>query len=175
MFKSKNQFKTIYLSLIAFIGLLFIFNNHQLIAMNNQNNNIINEIVELNNQLTEKLKEQELIIAKIVDQNFHEEIITEEFNNQVILLNNSILNLKDLIHVLSERQIIDEKMDTFINQRNDYIIEIINSQGVTKAKSIVELIHINRQISCLNKRQNRLNSFIKNNLNLNNNEESFTS
>ncbi|MEC4559197.1 MAG: SVM family protein ['Conium maculatum' witches'-broom phytoplasma] len=35
MFQSKNQFKTFYFCLITVIGLLFIFNNHQLMAMNN--------------------------------------------------------------------------------------------------------------------------------------------
>ncbi|MBS2126382.1 SVM family protein ['Fragaria x ananassa' phyllody phytoplasma] len=38
MFKLKNQFKTIYFCLITFIGLLFIFNNNQIMAMNNQDN-----------------------------------------------------------------------------------------------------------------------------------------
>ncbi|MBP5836227.1 SVM family protein [Candidatus Phytoplasma meliae] len=32
MFQLKNQFKTIYLCLIAFLGILFIFNNHQVMA-----------------------------------------------------------------------------------------------------------------------------------------------
>ncbi|XXP77172.1 MAG: SVM family protein [Lettuce witches'-broom phytoplasma] len=52
MIKLKNQFKIIYLCLITFIGLLFIDNTHQLMAMNNghtnghfpQNNN--NNILE---------------------------------------------------------------------------------------------------------------------------------
>ncbi|MEC4558627.1 MAG: SVM family protein ['Conium maculatum' witches'-broom phytoplasma] len=43
MFKSKNQFKTIFLCLITFISLLFIFHNHQTMAMDNQNNNNINQ------------------------------------------------------------------------------------------------------------------------------------
>ncbi|MEC4559255.1 MAG: SVM family protein ['Conium maculatum' witches'-broom phytoplasma] len=32
MFKSKNQFKTIYLCLITFLGILFIFHNYQVMA-----------------------------------------------------------------------------------------------------------------------------------------------
>ncbi|XXP77250.1 MAG: SVM family protein [Lettuce witches'-broom phytoplasma] len=35
MVKLKNQFKMIYLCLIAFLGLLFIFNKHQMMTMNN--------------------------------------------------------------------------------------------------------------------------------------------
>ncbi|WP_341266502.1 SVM family protein [Candidatus Phytoplasma fraxini] len=34
MIKLKNQCKTIYLCLITFIGLLFIFNNNRVMAMN---------------------------------------------------------------------------------------------------------------------------------------------
>ncbi|MBP5836226.1 SVM family protein [Candidatus Phytoplasma meliae] len=40
MFRLNNQFKTIYFSLIAFLGLLFIINNRQVMAMNQNNNNI---------------------------------------------------------------------------------------------------------------------------------------
>ncbi|MBS2126582.1 SVM family protein ['Fragaria x ananassa' phyllody phytoplasma] len=47
MVKLKNQFKTIYLCLIAFIGLLFLFNNHQVMAMDNLVNEI-NEEIETN-------------------------------------------------------------------------------------------------------------------------------
>ncbi|MBP5836284.1 SVM family protein [Candidatus Phytoplasma meliae] len=40
MVKLNNQFKTIYLCLMAFLGLLFIFNNHQVImAMGNKHSN----------------------------------------------------------------------------------------------------------------------------------------
>ncbi|WP_323847916.1 MAG: SVM family protein [Phytoplasma sp.] len=38
MIKLKNQFKTIYLFLIIFVGLLFIFNNHQVMATKNNQN-----------------------------------------------------------------------------------------------------------------------------------------
>ncbi len=46
MVKLKNQFKTIYLFLITFIGLLFIFNNNRVMAMGNKhsnNNEILND------------------------------------------------------------------------------------------------------------------------------------
>ncbi|WP_323847804.1 MAG: SVM family protein [Phytoplasma sp.] len=40
MVKLKKQFKTIYFCLIAFIGLLFLFNNHQVMAMENTEINL---------------------------------------------------------------------------------------------------------------------------------------
>ncbi|WEK82126.1 MAG: putative secreted protein, SAP66-like [Candidatus Phytoplasma pruni] len=55
MLKSTTQCKIIYLYLIIFVGLLFIINNQQLMAMNNDNNNneIRNEIREINNRILE--------------------------------------------------------------------------------------------------------------------------
>ncbi|XXP77162.1 MAG: SVM family protein [Lettuce witches'-broom phytoplasma] len=38
MFQLKNQFKMIYLCLIAFLVLLFLFNNYSLMAMSNNEN-----------------------------------------------------------------------------------------------------------------------------------------
>ncbi|XXP77254.1 MAG: SVM family protein [Lettuce witches'-broom phytoplasma] len=55
MLKLKNQFKIIHLCLIIFIGILFIFNNNSIIAMNNNpsssnpNNENINNIEEFQN------------------------------------------------------------------------------------------------------------------------------
>ncbi|WP_323847641.1 MAG: SVM family protein [Phytoplasma sp.] len=46
MFKLKNQFKIIYFCLIIFIVLLFLFNNHQVIAMDNLANEITEETEE---------------------------------------------------------------------------------------------------------------------------------
>ncbi|MEC4559254.1 MAG: SVM family protein ['Conium maculatum' witches'-broom phytoplasma] len=59
MVKLKNQIKTIYLGLITYIGLLFIFNNHQVMAMQNNKNKQKNEfdiVEEAIDQLNEGIE-----------------------------------------------------------------------------------------------------------------------
>ncbi|WP_017193785.1 SVM family protein [Vaccinium witches'-broom phytoplasma] len=56
MFKLKNQFKIIYLCLIIFVGLLFIINNQQLMAMQNNKNKQKSD-VDLMEEAVEELSE----------------------------------------------------------------------------------------------------------------------
>lgn len=172
MIKLQNQFKTIYFSLIiTFIGLLFIFNSNQRLMAMNQNN-VLNELIELNKKLNEELEKQNLMMAKALNPEFDAETMTEDFCNQVKSLNASIFNIKEKIYMLTERQIIDEKTNTFINQRNDAIIELVNSQGNIRAQNIIKISRINRQISCLSRKENRYKTFIQKNQHLFDNQAS---
>ncbi|WAN63195.1 SVM family protein [Candidatus Phytoplasma rubi] len=71
MIKLKNQFKIISVYLCAFLGLLFIFNNKQVIAMNNNNvgtsENVYNSLEEYRNYqnllVSQQTKAQEVINA----------------------------------------------------------------------------------------------------------------
>ncbi|AYJ01405.1 hypothetical protein CWO85_02740 [Candidatus Phytoplasma ziziphi] len=159
--KSKKQFKILNIILFICLYLLFLITtNHKIMAMKN-NDNILNELIELNKKLNESLEEQSQIIAKVVNPEFHDEIMTEAFDNKVRLNSNSIDELRTRIHVLSERRIIDERMNNFINIRNNLIIQIITSEGDNFAENIKELIKINRQVSCVNQKEARLKHFIE--------------
>ncbi|WP_341266500.1 SVM family protein [Candidatus Phytoplasma fraxini] len=171
MIQLKNQLSRIVcICLISFIGLLFMNNNNRVMAMNQ--NNVLNQIVELNKKLNEELEEQNLMIAKALKPEFDAVTTTEDFLNQVKSLSASILNIKEKIYILTERQIIDEKTNTFINQRNDAIIELVNSQGDIRAQNIINISIINRQISCLSRKENRFKAFIQNRQYLFNNQAS---
>ncbi|MEC4559290.1 MAG: SVM family protein ['Conium maculatum' witches'-broom phytoplasma] len=67
MFKLKKQFKNIYLCLITVIGLLFIFNNHQVMALKNEN--ICNRNMKINNIFVEK---EEDILSYIIRKNIYQ-------------------------------------------------------------------------------------------------------
>ncbi|WP_341266361.1 SVM family protein [Candidatus Phytoplasma fraxini] len=75
MIKLKNQFKIIYLCLITFIGLLFIFNNHQIMAMQNNKNKQILQKEQPNdeevNDVFRLVKKQKEIIKNIKKQHPH--------------------------------------------------------------------------------------------------------
>ncbi|MBS2126617.1 SVM family protein ['Fragaria x ananassa' phyllody phytoplasma] len=69
MFQLKKQFKIIHLCLITFIGLLFIINNHQLIAMqNNKNKQILQKAQPTDEEVNDffrLVKKQKEIIQNI--------------------------------------------------------------------------------------------------------------
>ncbi|MFU7562779.1 MULTISPECIES: SVM family protein [16SrI (Aster yellows group)] len=159
MFKLQNQFKIINICLFVLLGLLLITNNHKIMGMGN--NNSSNELNELNEKLNKLLEEQEQNIAKIINIEYHEEIMLESFNNKVHLNHEAINEVKGHIYILTERKIIDEKMNNFIDKRNDTIIQILNSNGSVRIQIILELIKLNKQVDCLNRREQRLNNFLK--------------
>ncbi|QKX95166.1 MAG: putative secreted protein [Rapeseed phyllody phytoplasma] len=159
MIKLQNQFKIISFCLFVLLGLLLITNNHKIMGMGN--NNSSNELNDLNEKLNKLLEEQEQIIAKIVNIEHHEEIMSEFFDNKVRSNYKAINEVKERIHILTERQIIDEKMNDFIDKRNDVIIQILNSNDSVRVQTFLELIHLNRQVDCLNRREQRLNNFLK--------------
>ncbi|MEK0309056.1 SVM family protein [Candidatus Phytoplasma citri] len=159
MIKLQNQFKIIGFYLFVLLGLLLITNNHKIMGMGN--NNSSNELNELNEKLNKLLEEQEQNIAKIINIEYHEEIMLESFNNKIRLNHEAINEVKGRIHTLTERNIIDEQMNNFIDKRNDTIIQILNSNGNVQIQTILELIHLNRQVGCLNRREQRLNNFLK--------------
>ncbi|MDV3174828.1 MAG: hypothetical protein Q8831_02170 ['Bonamia sp.' little leaf phytoplasma] len=168
MFNSKNNFL-----FLIFLEFLFTFNNNNIIAMNNDflYNNIPNQLIELNKQLDQELEEQQEILTKIKDTNLHDFIMTEEFNQKIIFNSNKIDDLTKKIYILSENQIIDEKMSKFINQQNELVFNlIINSNGNVDYRNITQLTTINRQINLLTKKRNRLNHFISTNFPLFNND-----
>ncbi|MBS2126280.1 SVM family protein ['Fragaria x ananassa' phyllody phytoplasma] len=101
MFKSKNQFKTIYLCLIVFIGLLFLFNNHQVMAMDN-NFNIQNEINTINDRIWKFSYERNQIAIKIFslssdETNNEERNLLQRLHKNLVSL---ILNLQQQLHLL---------------------------------------------------------------------------
>ncbi|MDV3166487.1 MAG: SVM family protein ['Waltheria sp.' little leaf phytoplasma] len=159
MFKLKNKFKIISFRLFVLLVLLFVINNNQFMAM--KNNNLSNELNNLNKELNILLQEQEQNIAKIINIQYHEEIMSDFFNNKVRLNHEAIDKVKERIYILTERKIIDEKMNDFINKRNDVIVRILNSNGSVHVQTILELIHLNRQVDCLNRKEQRLNNFLK--------------
>ncbi|XXP77404.1 MAG: SVM family protein [Lettuce witches'-broom phytoplasma] len=77
MFKSKNQYKTIYLCLITFIGLLFIFNTHQAMAMGNKhsNNNEISNDEEYSLYIQAELAIQNELINFKLDNDKKQELL----------------------------------------------------------------------------------------------------
>ncbi|MDO8064325.1 hypothetical protein [Candidatus Phytoplasma bonamiae] len=132
---------------------------------------LIYQLIELNKQLDQELEEQQEILTKIKDPNLHDFIMTEEFNQKIIFNSNKIDDLTKKIYILSENQIIDEKMSKFINQQNELVFNlIINSNGNVDYRNITQLTTINRQINLLTKKRNRLNHFISTNFPLFNND-----
>ncbi|XXP77407.1 MAG: SVM family protein [Lettuce witches'-broom phytoplasma] len=104
MFKSKNQFKMIYLCLITFIGLFFIFNNHQVMATNNgdmtSNNGHHNTNYEIQARI---LQEMNLEQAGIVQQIFH---ASRSNNASEEVINNLARQNMQLSQRISAQQII---------------------------------------------------------------------
>nr|AXX75486.1 SAP54-like protein [Phytoplasma sp.] len=106
MFRSKNQFKIIHLCLIAFIGLLFIFNNHQLMAMNNNeagpsNNPSIEEmIIDTKNKIRDNANKKVNIEKEISQERNNQnnlqkiENLTQISNNLTLLIKNQKEQLK---------------------------------------------------------------------------------
>ncbi len=103
MVKLKHKFKTFYFCLITFIGLFFIFNNHQVMAMqNNKNKQKINleKEIDTNEAIVELIEGIEYFdkkgiqinlnkITKILYQNEKRKQKPEE--NKSIFINNKKL------------------------------------------------------------------------------------
>ncbi|MBP5836283.1 SVM family protein [Candidatus Phytoplasma meliae] len=115
MFKSKNQFNIIYLCLITFIGLLFLFNNHQVIAMNNghsngYNNNHNTNFVTQARILQEMNLEQTRIVQQIFD--------ARDNNASEEIINNLVRQNMQLSQRISAQQIILHNAMPRENNRN---------------------------------------------------------
>ncbi|WP_341833633.1 SVM family protein [Candidatus Phytoplasma asteris] len=65
MLKVKKQFKIISVYLFIFLGLLFINNNHQVMAMEKANNHIDKKAINISIQLFDLLRDQKQIVEKI--------------------------------------------------------------------------------------------------------------
>ncbi|WP_323847821.1 MAG: SVM family protein [Phytoplasma sp.] len=97
MFKFKKQFKIIYFYFIIFIGLLFIFNNNQLIAMQN-----------IQNKLKIDLDIAEEAVDKLIQS-------TEYFNKKGMQI-----NLNKITKLLSKDDKRKQKtVDEYINSKNN--------------------------------------------------------
>ncbi|MEC4559024.1 MAG: SVM family protein ['Conium maculatum' witches'-broom phytoplasma] len=115
MFNLKNQFKTIYLCLITFLGLLFIFNNHQVMAMNNGHSNDYNnsnndDFVTQARILQEMNLEQTRIVQQIF--NARNDNVSEE------VVNNLVRQNMQLSQRISDQQIILHNSMPRENNRN---------------------------------------------------------
>ncbi len=106
MFKSKKQFNIIYFCLMTFIGLFFIFNNHQVMAMNNNeagtsNNPSIEEIIintkqKIRDNANKKVNIEKEISQERNNQNNIQKIenLTQISKNLTLLINNQKEQLK---------------------------------------------------------------------------------
>ncbi len=182
MNKLKNQFKTIYFCLITFIGLLFIFNNRQIMAMNNNpsssnpNNENINNIEDFQNLMLLQRnsvnqiinaffnRASELEISNLLNNHkqIHEQIVNYQqrlLNTQQQMIRNLDLNVTR-IQLERESLLLENSMMTAINNTPLYASE---SQ-----------INILRNIqSIIDQNQNQINIIIQqiqNNQNQSNNQ-----
>ncbi|MBS2126603.1 SVM family protein ['Fragaria x ananassa' phyllody phytoplasma] len=131
MFKSKNQFKIIYLYLICFIGILFIFNNHQVMAMNNQNN-ILNEEYLIHNEITIKNKINQLFsqsknLSNKISHCNKLDLNTMNLKKQLKVLDVQILNLYKQLGIYNILNDINKKIWDLSHKRQQLIIKINSS------------------------------------------------
>ncbi|PQP79794.1 hypothetical protein C6B37_01065 [Candidatus Phytoplasma phoenicium] len=97
MFKLQNQFKIINICLLAFLGLLFINNNYQVMAMDNsdisENNSVVDNHIEEHNTFRNLLLTQGRISQQLINALFNHSSETEInfFSNQLKQVHQQII------------------------------------------------------------------------------------
>ncbi|WP_017193154.1 SVM family protein [Italian clover phyllody phytoplasma] len=161
MFKLQNQFKIISFCLYSFLGLLFIFNNKQVMAMNNNNNVGTSENVY--NSLEEYRNYQNLLVSQ---QTKAQEVINA-FEHQVSETEKKLLfDQLELIHqqiIITQQRHLDIQQQITINLiLNNEITELerIHSllmQEMTTIINNIPLYASEEQINLLRNTQIRIN------------------
>lgn len=127
MFKLKNKFKTIYFCLITFIGLLFVFNNHKVVAMHNQNNNSFEEDL-LKNRICEVLSQKQNLSNKIL-QCDRLNLNTINLKKQLKILDVKKQNIYRQLGVYNTLNEINKQIWDYSNNKQQLFIKIINSSN----------------------------------------------
>ncbi|WP_323847805.1 MAG: SVM family protein [Phytoplasma sp.] len=136
MFQLKNKFQIVYICLINFIGLLFIFSDHRVMAMNNnisQNPNaeIINNIGEFQNLMLLQRNSAQQIINAFLNRASEPEIVNllnrhKQIHQQIVNYQQRLLNMQqqmirnidlNLTRIQLEREslLLENSMMTAIN------------------------------------------------------------
>ncbi|XXP77403.1 MAG: SVM family protein [Lettuce witches'-broom phytoplasma] len=142
MFKSKNQFNIIYLCLIAFLGLLFIFNTHQIMAMNNYN---LTDSNSINNKINELYLERKNLATKISYLLIYDVDVTK-FQQQLYNLVQIIQNLYQRLSIVNTLKDINNQIWKFSYERNQIAIKILSCSFSHQNETIEELNYNHQKI-----------------------------
>lgn len=171
MLKLSNQFKIISICLFIFLGLLFINNNNQIKAMNNNDpgtsNNIYNSLGEYrkyqNLLLEQRIKAQEVINAlkQQVSENDKKLLFEqlETIHKQIILTQQKHLNIQQQITTklifLNQIKILEQNYSLLMQE----MIEIINNTPLYASEEQINLLR-NKQIM-INQNQENINQILE--------------
>ncbi|MEC4559025.1 MAG: SVM family protein ['Conium maculatum' witches'-broom phytoplasma] len=171
MFKSKNQFKTFYFCLITFIGLLFICNNNQVMAMNNnisENNSVVDNHIDEYNNFRNLLLTQGRISQQLINALFNHSSETE-----INFLLNQIQQVHQQITTYQQRQLnnqermlrnFDNNMTRIQLERQYFLLtqEMITTINNTPLYASEEQINTLRNIQTrIDQNQNQINIIIQ--------------